>query len=177
VPHARHITPVEFKVDLAELADAGTAVGRESAAIKEDLAKLGNFFHLVEGDWHSPSGESCVQLQKSFTVATADLVSLLEEMVRRMQHSYANYKHIEETNAANLKAGQHAAAGHPAAAGHHGAAGHHVAAGHHGAAGHDPAGHRDDSPRREVSEPLASRQAAVPEMAREAIATDQVDPA
>ncbi len=133
-PKAHHITPAEFKVDLAELADAATAVGRESSAIKEDLAKLGNFFHLVEDDWHSPSGESCVQLQKLFTVATADLVSLLDEMVRRMRHSYANYKYIEETNAANLTAG------------------HHAAPGHHGAADQ-----RVESRHSEVSEPLARR--------------------
>jgi len=151
-PKAHHITPAEFKVDLAELADAATAVGRESSAIKEDLAKLGNFFHLVEDDWHSPSGESCVQLQKLFTVATADLVSLLDEMVRRMRHSYANYKYIEETNAANLTAGHHAAPGHHGAAGHHPAASHHPAPGHHGAADQ-----RVESRHSEVSEPLARR--------------------
>ncbi|MFL6117906.1 MAG: WXG100 family type VII secretion target [Catenulispora sp.] len=130
---ARHLTPAEFKVDLQELLDASVSIQAEASAIKANVARLATCFRLVENNFQSPAGQSCAELQKTFNRATENLSSLLEEMVRRMRHSYENYKRSEETNAQNLNTG-HGAAGHPTAGGHHGAGHQHPGRSHH--AGH-----------------------------------------
>ncbi|GAA1226435.1 hypothetical protein GCM10009665_16220 [Kitasatospora nipponensis] len=96
------ITPAEFKVDLAQLADAIVIVGARKDAIKEKVAIINDIFHQAESFWHSPAGTSFADFQAEFTQDMLNLNDLLEEMVRRMTAAHQQYVDVEQTNTANF---------------------------------------------------------------------------
>ncbi len=90
-----------FMVDLAALRSAIDQVSGERDAIHGGIMRVRSTFSNVEDHWKSPSGTSFITLATNFNGVSADLMSLLDEAIRRMWTAYDNYVNTEATNTGN----------------------------------------------------------------------------
>ena len=96
------LTPAEFKVDMAQFAQAITTVSQDRDTIEADITQLKALFTQVEQAWISPSGATFIAVQDKFNSAVDELSTLLNQMIQRMQTTYNNYLVAETKNYNNL---------------------------------------------------------------------------
>jgi WXG100 family type VII secretion target len=97
------ITPAEFKVDVAQLAEAITIVGARTDSIRNEVMIINDVFNQAESFWQSPAGTSFAAFQAEFTQDMQNLNDLLDEMVTRMTAAHDQYVDVEQTNTANFQ--------------------------------------------------------------------------
>ncbi|MDH6109461.1 WXG100 family type VII secretion target [Kitasatospora sp. MAP12-15] len=97
------ITPAEFKVDLAQLADAIVIVGARKDSITNEVSIINGIFQQAESCWTGPAGTSFASFQAEFTQDMLALNDLLAEMVTRMTAAHDQYVQVEEANTANFQ--------------------------------------------------------------------------
>lgn len=93
----------EFQVDMHDFATAIATVTRCRNAIEDDFGKIKSLFNDVYDHWQSPSGDTFDSVQTALTNATDQLMSVLNDIVNRMNVTYQNYEQMETVNAGNLQ--------------------------------------------------------------------------
>jgi hypothetical protein len=93
-----------FLTNLKALSDAMTSIRKERDAVETDLVQVKNTFTGISEYWNSPAGRSFQELSGDFMNASLDLVSTLDEGLRRMHVAYNNYVASEQQNAASIAA-------------------------------------------------------------------------
>ncbi|MFE7973130.1 hypothetical protein [Streptomyces shenzhenensis] len=96
------LTLEEFRVELGKLHDAIVSVRNESYHIGDVMARIPGRFTKVEAAWNSPASTTIDDVKTWFTVVSGHQHDLLEEMVRRMQSVYDNFRAAEEANTRNV---------------------------------------------------------------------------
>ncbi|MFI9101782.1 WXG100 family type VII secretion target [Streptomyces fildesensis] len=94
------LTLQDFKVALQNLQDVTELVRRKGEDIRDDIAQINA--SLAKVDWTGPAGTSFVEVHRVYTGNMAELTSLLDEMVKRMRHSYRTYHDMELANFNNV---------------------------------------------------------------------------
>ncbi|MFG1610857.1 hypothetical protein [Actinoplanes sp. NPDC049265] len=94
----------DFLVDLKALSDAMVSIKTQRNQVESDLVEVKNTFTGMVDDWDSPAGRSFQELTGDFMNASLDLVSTLDEGLRRMHVAYNNYVASESQNAATIAA-------------------------------------------------------------------------
>jgi uncharacterized protein YukE len=98
----RYMTSGSWAIDLKALSDAILAVQRERDNISTSLDAISKDMTGLSDHWQGPAYDSFVPVQTWYTSVTKDLMGILDDMIARMQKSYANYSQAENTNASNV---------------------------------------------------------------------------
>ncbi|MFJ6573533.1 WXG100 family type VII secretion target [Streptomyces sp. NPDC091292] len=95
----------EWLADLAALKEAIGAVGRESTEITTGMASIATRMNDIGTSWNSPSYATFDDIKSWFLTCQNDLEALMEDILRRMNTTYANYHDAEGTNYGNVTDG------------------------------------------------------------------------
>ncbi|GLZ16205.1 hypothetical protein Acsp04_64400 [Actinomadura sp. NBRC 104425] len=93
---------IGFTIDLGLLQTTITSVKTEHGNISADLNSVRTKTKNLGTSWNSPAYSSFDDVMKWFDKASGDLLGLLDELIRRLEKSYANYKAAEEANYGNV---------------------------------------------------------------------------
>ncbi len=91
-----------FKVDLQQLQDAIGTVSAQAQTIGEQAQVIQAQLAEVPSWWSAPSEVPFSQLAMACTNQLNGLVSLLQEMITRMNSAYQNYLSAETANVSTL---------------------------------------------------------------------------
>jgi YD repeat-containing protein len=94
---------IDWSVEMPKLWDAYVNVGRSASAINGSITKLKQSLNTVSEHWRGPSGSQFELPETRFNCFSGDLVSILDESVRRMKTAYDNYKQSETINYKGLQ--------------------------------------------------------------------------
>lgn len=97
----------DFKVNLADLLNAKEAIATEVANVHTLVGQIANATQTVAANWASPAGGAFGQLQVKASNDMDGLVTILDEMVTRMQGAYENYRAVEMQNTSNFNPTNH----------------------------------------------------------------------
>lgn len=95
----------QFRVDLAQLAEAIRTVGNCSDDIYWYLDKIVETMGDVDSFWTGPAYVSFGEQAKWFAKTVSDLHDVLDEIVQRMWRSYNNFYNAEQAVLSNLHKG------------------------------------------------------------------------
>jgi hypothetical protein len=97
------LTPARFKVDLAKLDEAITAVQMQAGLIGFRVSLITGMLQRVPYSWQTPAEVPFSELAQACTTQMDGLNALLTEMIRRMRCSYQNYLDAEQANVSNFR--------------------------------------------------------------------------
>jgi WXG100 family type VII secretion target len=92
----------EFQVDLEQFTAAIAAVTADKNAIEDDFSRIQSALDHLGDTWQSPAGDTYDSLQGSLTSAVQQMISVLNEIISRMNATYQTYENAEQANANNL---------------------------------------------------------------------------
>ena len=92
----------EFQVDLEQFQEAIAAVTADKNAIEDDFSQIQSALSSLGDTWQSPAGDTYDNLKGSLTSATQQMLSVLNDIISRMNATYQTYENIEQANAQNL---------------------------------------------------------------------------
>lgn len=92
----------QFTVDLEQFSDAIATITACQGTISNDFTQIQSELTKVANAWSSPAGQSYSDVQDALNSDINNLESLLAEIVKRMNQTYANYQNAEQTNSNNL---------------------------------------------------------------------------
>jgi WXG100 family type VII secretion target len=92
----------EFKVDLQQYTDATAKVTADKNTIEDDFSQIKAALDDLGSTWESPAGDTYDNLQSSLTSATQQMISVLDDIISRMNATYQTYVNAEQSNAQNL---------------------------------------------------------------------------
>ncbi|MDH6545998.1 hypothetical protein [Streptomyces sp. SAI-041] len=95
----------DWLVHLAALKEAIGAVRRESSEITTGMASIAAKMNDIGTSWNSPSYATFDDIQSWFLTCQHDLEALMQDILRRMDATYANYHDAEGTNYSNVTDG------------------------------------------------------------------------
>jgi WXG100 family type VII secretion target len=94
-----------FTVDLVQLGSAITSVQASADTITGLVGQVNSNLDAVSGEWSSPAYQTFAALLPDVTNDMNKLVTLMNEMVVRMQAAQTTYSNIERANASSLSVG------------------------------------------------------------------------
>jgi WXG100 family type VII secretion target len=92
----------QFQVDLQQFTDAIGTVTADRNTIADDFGQIKSALNNLGSSWQSPAGGTYDTLQTSLTSATQQMISVLDDIISRMNTTYQNYDNAENSNAQNL---------------------------------------------------------------------------
>ncbi|MEU3460559.1 WXG100 family type VII secretion target [Streptomyces sp. NPDC006733] len=92
----------ELRIALHDLQEAAETVRRKGEDIQQEIANINAALAVVGPGWIGPAGTSFAAIKQVYADDMDVLVSLLEEMVKRMRHAYATYHAMELANYRNV---------------------------------------------------------------------------
>jgi uncharacterized protein YukE len=91
-----------FKVDLDQLESAIGTVQAQAGTIKDQWTAIHAALQAAEAAWSSPAGQTLPPIVHACSGHMNTLISLLDEMIVRMQNAYLNYRNAEVANYRNI---------------------------------------------------------------------------
>jgi uncharacterized protein YukE len=100
------IGSAQFKINLIQFKQAITTVVAATDKVKQDVSEISPLFLQMEDAWRGPAGDTFTTLQGPLIAALNNLVTVLEEIISRMNTTYLNYVNAEAMNEDILKTSQ-----------------------------------------------------------------------